>query len=165
MNYIVFQIFPVLVDISVAIIFFWIKFDYKYGVIVLISMITYTYITIKITEWRSEFRRKMNEFENKSTSIAVDSLLNFETVKYNGNERFELNRYTQAIEDYLKHDFLNSSTLPLLNLSQNLIITSGLLVGSLLCAYEVAEKKLTVGDFVLFLAYLTQLYVPVKFSF
>lgn len=104
----------------------------------------------------------MNEYNNNVNGIAVDSLLNFETVKYFGAERFEVSRYDNAMQEYLRADLKNSASLPILNLVQNLILTLALLAGSLLCSYEVTIGTKQVGDFILFNAYLLQISVPVS---
>jgi hypothetical protein len=92
----------------------------------------------------------------------VDSLLNFETVKYFSNEDYEVGRYDEALKKYMVADYKSQASLNALNLSQNLVITLGLLAGSLLAAREVVDGTLTVGDFVMFLTYITQLYGPLK---
>lgn len=87
LSYIWFSIFPVLVDIAIAIIYFCLKFDIYFGIIVFVTMVLYLALTILITEWRTKYRRKMIEMDNATNTKAVDSLLNFETVKYYGNEK------------------------------------------------------------------------------
>ena len=161
-SYIAFNIVPVLVDIFIAVIFFVIQFDIMFGIIVLTTMILYLVVTISITEWRTKYRRKMIELDNKTNSKAVDSLLNFETVKYYGNEKYELNTYQQCIRDYQDADWVSQISLRILNSMQNVVITIGMLIGSLLCASKVSKGELGVGDFVMFIAYLQQLYAPLN---
>nr|XP_009943607.1 PREDICTED: ATP-binding cassette sub-family B member 6, mitochondrial [Opisthocomus hoazin] len=115
-----------------------------------------------ITEWRSRFRRDMNARDNEAKSRAVDSLLNFETVKYYNAESYEVNRFNDAIVKYQVSEWKANASLGLLNQTQNLVIGLGLLAGSLLCAYFVTEDKLQVGDFVLFGTYIIQLYTPLN---
>ncbi|KAG1150911.1 hypothetical protein G6F37_004418 [Rhizopus arrhizus] len=160
LSQIVFQIFPALANILVAVVVFSIQFSVSFGVIVFVTMALYLYTTITLTEWRTSFRRKMNELDNFARSKAVDSLLNFETVKYYNAESFEVNRYDQAIGEYQKADYKNSASLNVLNLAQNAVITGGLLAGSLLFAYEVSQGRLTAGNFVTFNVYMMQLYTP-----
>ncbi|RUS19582.1 ATP-binding cassette, sub-family B, member 6 [Jimgerdemannia flammicorona] len=162
LSQIFFQIVPTLVDIVIAVLYFIIAFGWSFGTIVLTTMVLYIYITVAITEWRTSFRREMIELDNDARAKAVDSLLNFETVKYYNAEEFEVRRYARAIESFQVADFKSSSSLNVLNLSQNAVITAGLLVGCLLCAYKVVNGKLSVGDFVLFLTYILQLYQPVR---
>ncbi|XP_077037659.1 ATP-binding cassette sub-family B member 6 isoform X2 [Agelaius phoeniceus] len=119
-------------------------------------------LTIFITEWRTKYRRDMNTRDNEAKSRAVDSLLNFETVKYYNAESYEVNRFNDAIVKYQVSEWKVSASLGLLNQTQNLVIGLGLLAGSLLCAYFVTENKLQVGDFVLFGTYIIQLYTPLN---
>ncbi|CEG79479.1 Putative Mitochondrial ABC transporter ATM [Rhizopus microsporus] len=160
LSQIVFQIFPALANIAIAVVVFSVQFSIPFGVIVFVTMALYLYVTIVLTEWRTSFRRKMNELDNYARSKAVDSLLNFETVKYYNAESFEVNRYDQAIVEYQKADYKNSASLNVLNLAQNAVITGGLLAGSLLFAYEVSRGRLTAGAFVTFNVYMLQLYTP-----
>lgn len=119
--------------------------------------------TILITEWRTKFQRRMNLSENALKARSVDSLLNFETVKYYGNEQYEVDAYREAIQTYQKEEWRSMITLNILNTVQNVIVCLGLLAGSLLCAYLVVEGEgLTVGDYVLFASYIIQLYVPLN---
>jgi ATP-binding cassette subfamily B (MDR/TAP) protein 6 len=127
-------------------------------------MALYLYVTIRMTQWRTKFRREMNQLDNLARTKAVDSLLNFETVKYYGAESFEVDRYKTAIVDYQKADWKSSISLNVLNLTQNAVITLGLLIGSLLFAWEVSNGKLTAGDYVIFNMYMMQLYSPVSIA-
>ena len=106
----------------------------------------------------------MNTLDNFARSKAVDSLLNFETVKYYGAKYFKINRYDNAVVEYQKADWKSSVSLNILNIAQNAVITAGLLAGSLLFAWEVAQGRLTSGDFVAFNVYMMQLYTPVSGS-
>lgn len=105
----------------------------------------------------------MNLADNAQKARSVDSLLNFETVKYYGAEKYEVEAYREAILNFQKEEFSSILTLNMLNTLQNIIVCGGLLAGSLLCAYLVAEEKtLTVGQYVLFATYIIQLYVPLN---
>lgn len=116
-----------------------------------------------ITEWRTKFQRRMNLADNETRARSVDSLLNFETVKYYGAENYEVECYREAILKYQKEEWNSMITLNILNTIQNVIVCLGLIAGSLLCAYLVVhEKGLTVGDYVLFASYIIQLYVPLN---
>ncbi|KAJ9074661.1 ATP-binding cassette-type vacuolar membrane transporter Hmt1, variant 3 [Entomophthora muscae] len=163
MNYVVFSIFPTIADILIAVVLLYFYFDITYSMIVFVAMGLYMWATISITEWRTKFRRAMNEYNNNVNGIAVDSLLNFETVKYFGAENFEVTRYDNAMQEYLRADLKNSASLPILNLVQNFILTLALLAGSLLCSYEVTTGTKKVGDFILFNSYLLQISVPLNF--
>ena len=162
LSYIIFSILPTFADIGVAIIYFVIAFDAWFGLIVFLTMAFYLLATIGITEWRTKYRRDMNELQNATKAKAVDSLLNFETVKYYGAEEYEVQRLNKAVEAYQTSEWKSLSSLNVLNSAQNVIITIGLLVGSLLCAYRVTEGELKVGDFVLFATYIVQLYQPLN---
>lgn len=162
LSYIIFNILPTFADIGVAIVFFVVAFDAWFGLIVFLTMLFYLLATIGITEWRTKYRRDMNELQNETKAKAVDSLLNFETVKYYGAEEYEVQRLNKAVEAYQTSEWKSMSSLNVLNSAQNIIITLGLLVGSLLCAYRVTQGVLQVGDFVLFATYLVQLYQPLN---
>ncbi|KAM6178688.1 ATP-binding cassette sub-family B member 6 isoform 2-T2 [Rhynchocyon petersi] len=162
LSYLVFNIIPTLVDIVIGIIYFSMFFNAWFGLIVFLCMSLYLILTIVVTEWRAKFRRAMNTQENATRARAVDSLLNFETVKYYNAESYEVERYREAIIKYQSLEWKSSASLVLLNQTQNLVIGLGLLSGSLLCAYFVTEQKLQVGDFVLFGTYIIQLYMPLN---
>uniref|UniRef100_A0A674DFV9 ATP binding cassette subfamily B member 6 (LAN blood group) a n=1 Tax=Salmo trutta TaxID=8032 RepID=A0A674DFV9_SALTR len=162
LSYIVFSIFPTIADIVISIIYFITYFNAWFGLIVFVCMFLYLTLTIIITEWRTKYRRDMNTQDNNAKSKAVDSLLNFETVKYYNAENYEVNRFEDAILKYQISEWKTQASLAFLNQTQNLIIGSGLLAGSLLCAYFVQEGKFKVGDFVLFSTYIIQLYTPLN---
>ena len=163
LSYILFSIAPTLVDIGIAVVYFVIAFDGWFGLIVFITMVGYILFTIYITEWRTKYRRVMNEKDNATKAKAVDSLLNFETVKYYGAEDFEVNRLKTAILNYQLEEWKSLASLNVLNSGQNVIINVGLLFGASLCAYRVTQGVLTVGDFVLYCTYIIQLYAPLNF--
>ncbi|XP_073722339.1 ATP-binding cassette sub-family B member 6 [Misgurnus anguillicaudatus] len=162
LSYIVFSILPTIADIVIAIIYFISNFNAWFGLIVFICMALYLTLTIIITEWRTKYRRDMNTQDNNAKSKAVDSLLNFETVKYYNAESYEVSRFEDAILKYQVSEWKTNASLAFLNQTQNLIIGSGLLAGSLLCAYFVTEGKFQVGDYVLFGTYIIQLYTPLN---
>lgn len=163
LSYIVFNILPTVIDIIVAVIYFTAAFNYWFGLIVFLTMVVYLAITIALTEWRTKYRRHMNLADNEQRSRGVDSLLNFETVKYYGAEDYEINRYKQSVLNYQVEEWKSNGSLCLLNTIQNLVINGGLLAGSMLAAWMVAYNKgLTVGDYVLFSTYIMQLYTPLN---
>lgn len=162
LSYLVFNIIPTLADIIIGIVYFSTFFNAWFGLIVFLCMGFYLALTIVVTEWRTKFRRAMNMQENATRARAVDSLLNFETVKYYNAESYEVERYREAIIKYQSLEWKSNASLVLLNQTQNLVIGLGLLAGSLLCAYFVTEQKLQVGDFVLFGTYIIQLYMPLN---
>uniref|UniRef100_A0A8C8SHZ6 ATP-binding cassette sub-family B member 6 n=1 Tax=Pelusios castaneus TaxID=367368 RepID=A0A8C8SHZ6_9SAUR len=162
LSYIVFSIFPTIADIVIGIVYFCSAFNPWFGLIIFVCMSLYLTLTITITEWRTKYRRDMNTRDNEAKARAVDSLLNFETVKYYNAESYEVNRFNDAILKYQVSEWKTNASLALLNQTQNLIIGLGLLAGSLLCAYFVAEERFQVGDFVLFGTYIIQLYTPLN---
>uniref|UniRef100_A0A1B0AAF4 ATP-binding cassette sub-family B member 6 n=1 Tax=Glossina pallidipes TaxID=7398 RepID=A0A1B0AAF4_GLOPL len=163
LNYILFSIAPTIADLLVAVIFFIYAFNWWFGLIVFLTMFLYILATILVTEWRTKFQRRMNLADNEQRARSVDSLLNFETVKYYGAEHYEVKAYREAILKYQKEEFLSLTTLNILNTSQNVILCLGLLSGSMLCIYLVVHHQtLTVGDFVLFFTYLMDLYMPLN---
>eukprot|EP00095_Tigriopus_kingsejongensis_P008735 maker-scaffold683_size112676-snap-gene-0.16 protein:Tk08735 transcript:maker-scaffold683_size112676-snap-gene-0.16-mRNA-1 annotation:"atp-binding cassette sub-family b member mitochondrial isoform x1" len=163
LSYLIFNILPTVVDIVVAIIYFSSAFNIWFGLIVLVTMIIYLAITVGVTEWRTKYRRSMNLADNDQRTKGVDSLLNFETVKYYGAEKYEIDRYQDAILSYQSEEYKSQASLTLLNAAQSGIINAGLLVGSLYCGLLVTQKRLTPGDYVLFGTYILQLMVPLNF--
>nr|XP_040043422.1 ATP-binding cassette, sub-family B (MDR/TAP), member 6a [Gasterosteus aculeatus aculeatus] len=162
LSYIVFSIIPTMADIVISIIYFITNFNAWFGLIVFVCMGLYLTLTIIITEWRTKYRRDMNQKDNNAKTKAVDSLLNFETVKYYNAENYEVGRFEDAILKYQVSEWKAQASLAFLNQTQNVIIGGGLLAGSLLCAYFVTEGKFQVGDFVLFGSYIIQLYTPLN---
>ncbi|XP_043258660.1 ATP-binding cassette sub-family B member 6 [Colletes gigas] len=163
LNYILFSIVPTIVDIIVAIVFFVCTFNKWFGLIVFITMALYIAATIMVTEWRTKFQRRMNLADNAQRARSVDSLINFETVKYYGAEAYEVNSYKKSILEFQIEEWKTIITLNILNTLQNVIVCSGLLAGSLLCLHMVVNNQgLTLGDYVLFTSYIVQLYVPLN---
>ncbi|XP_026327453.1 ATP-binding cassette sub-family B member 6, mitochondrial isoform X2 [Hyposmocoma kahamanoa] len=163
LSYILFSITPTIVDILIAIGYFVTAFNVWFGFIVFSTMVLYIIATIAVTEWRTKYQRRMNLADNEQKARSVDSLLNYETVKYYGAENYEVMAYKDCILNYQKEEFNSLITLNMLNTMQNIIICSGLLAGSLLAIHMVVEtRQLTVGDYVLFASYIVQLYVPLN---
>ena len=162
LNYLIFSILPTLIDILIAIIYFSTEFSAWFGLIVFIIMAVYLTMTILVTEWRTKFRREMNTNDNQQRTKAVDSLLNFETVKYYNAENYEIDRYNQAILKYQETEWTVLATLNLLNFSQSFVMNGGFLVGSILAAYMVSQGTKTIGDYVLFGTYIAQLMGPLN---
>lgn len=163
LNYILFSIAPTIIDIIIACVFFVTAFNAWFGLIVFTTMSLYIALTILVTEWRTKYQRRMNLADNATRARSVDSLLNFETVKYYGAEQFEIDAFRSAVLNYQEEEFKSNITLNILNTVQNFIINHGLLAGSLLCVHMVVDDgSLTVGDYVLFASYIIQLYVPLN---
>nr|XP_054767869.1 ATP-binding cassette sub-family B member 6-like [Lytechinus pictus] len=163
LSYIVFNILPTIADIVIAVVYFISAFNAWFGLIVFVAMTFFIIVTVAVTEWRTKFRREMNLKDNKMRQKAIDSLLNFETVKYYNNESFEVGMYDDCITDYQVSEWKSTASLSILNSAQNLVVNAGLLVGCLLCAHIVYKGQLTAGDYVLFSSYIMQLYSPLNF--
>lgn len=164
LNYLLFSILPVIADIIIAISYLATSFNIWFAVIVLVAMILYLIATFVITEWRTKYRRIMNLADNQQKQRSIDSLLNFETVKYYANENYETERYTESILSYQKQEWKVTASLCLLNFIQLFVINGALLLGSLLCVKMVVYNEgLTVGDYILFTSYLLQLYAPLNY--
>ncbi|KAI9291730.1 P-loop containing nucleoside triphosphate hydrolase protein [Neoconidiobolus thromboides FSU 785] len=155
LNAVLFNIIPTLIDIGVAIIVFVTKFDIYIGGVVFLT-------TIKLTDWRTKYRRRCNKLDNEMEARAVDSLLNFETIKYFGNEEFEVNQYAKSIDKYQNADLETKVVSSILNTLQNIIIQIGLLVGCLIGAYRIINKQINLNEFIWIIAYIDQLYGPLN---
>ncbi|KAJ1800074.1 ATP-binding cassette-type vacuolar membrane transporter Hmt1 [Coemansia sp. RSA 2399] len=159
---VIFNVLPTLVDIVLACYFFSVMFDLYFGTIVFTTMGSYLAVTIMFTSWRAKYRRKSNYLDNEMEARAVDSLLNFETVKYYNAEKFECNEYTHAVDEFQEAEWLSNATMTMMNLGQSLIVQIGMCAGALLSARRVYEGAMTVGDFTMLLAYIMQLYEPLN---
>ncbi|KAG0003773.1 ATP-binding cassette sub- B member 6, mitochondrial [Entomortierella chlamydospora] len=162
----IFDILPCMIDIVVASITLTRSFDIYFGIIVGVTMICYIYATILMTNWRTHYRRVSNDLENVVEARAVDSLLNYETIKLFVTEKYETRKYTEAILAYQEAECKSQYTLGILNTTLNFVIQGGLAIGCLLCAERVSQKEMTVSDFVMYYTYLLQLYGPLdKFGY
>jgi ABC-type transport system involved in Fe-S cluster assembly fused permease/ATPase subunit len=123
----------------------------------------YISFTIVVTEWRTKFRKEMNELDSSAHSRAIDSLLNYETVKYFNNEEFEARRYDENLERYRRAAVKSQTTLSLLNTGQQLIIASGLVAMLWRATQGVVDGRMTLGDLVMVNAFMIQLYIPLGF--
>ncbi|MFN7191995.1 MAG: ABCB family ABC transporter ATP-binding protein/permease, partial [Rhodospirillales bacterium] len=141
----------------------WWLYDWRFAAVTLVTIALYVAYTFAITAWRLRYRRKMLEAEGEASTKAVDSLLNYETVKYFGNEAHEARRFDKSLDSYEKAAILSKTSLSLLNVGQGFTIALGLTGVMLLAASEVAAGRMTVGGFVLVNAYLIQLYLPLNF--
>ncbi|CAK5265361.1 unnamed protein product [Mycena citricolor] len=157
-----FTIVPTLIDIAVALFVFCFKFELLLAIVIFVVMVAYFSSSVIITRWRTKLRREMNERDIVTRGIHTDCLLNYETVKYFGGEEHEGRRYREAVQGYQQLESRVILSLSFLNLVQNLIISSGLLVCSLIVAWRVTQGQMTASDFVVFITYLTQLYAPLN---
>ncbi len=158
-----YSIFPTFIEFSLVLGYLWYFYDIWFSLITLISLVLYIIFTVIITEWRTQLRRTMNELDSRANQKAVDSLLNFETVKYFANEHFEANRYDESLKSYQKAAILSQKTLAALNLGQQVIITVGLVLIIWRAATGVADGSMTLGDLVLVNTLMLQLYIPLNF--
>ncbi len=158
-----FNTFPTLFEMVLVSVVLWYKFSILYALITVVTVICYVWFTYKATEWRIELRRQMNEADNEAGSKAIDSLLNFETVKYFGNERYETDRFDMSIARYEQAATKTMTSLSWLNSGQVIIFTTGMVISMVLAARGVVAGSLSVGDFVMVHAFLIQLYLPLNF--
>ena len=164
LRYLVFSTGPLLLElIFISLAIFWKLQDWRYVGIILVTIGIYVWFTFGVTEWRVKLRRKMNEHDTDANQKAIDSLLNFETVKYFGAAKREAARYDIAMAGYEAAALKTSYSLAFLNFGQTVLITIGLLSVMLLAALGVQAGELTVGDFVLVNAYMIQITMPLNF--
>jgi ATP-binding cassette subfamily B protein len=159
----VFNILPTLLEVAMVTGILWRLFDWRYAMLTFVAVGLYIGFTVGFTNWRVQFRRRMNESDSEAQTKAVDSLLNYETVKYFGNEDHEAGRFDEALARYERAAVRSQVSLNLLNLGQAVIIAIGLGLVMLLAARGVQTHALTVGKFVLVNTYLMQLYQPLNF--
>lgn len=161
---ILFNIIPTFIDIVVALIAFCFLFRWTLALVIFLVMVAYVSASVILTKWRTRLRRKMNDRDIITRGIHTDCLLNYETVKYFGGEQHEGERYREAIREYQALEYKVTISLNLLNLVQNFVITLGLLIGSLMVAYEITSSgsEPQASKFVVFIVYLAQLYGPLN---
>lgn len=163
LNFMIFNILPTLVEIGLVCIILLLNYDSIFALIITGTILIYIVYTLLVTEWRMRFRRAMNDMDSEANNQAIDSLLNYETVKYFNNEAFEVNHYDQKLARWEKSAIRNQVSLSVLNVGQGIIIAVGLTALMLLAGQGVVEGELTIGDLVLINAYLLQLYLPLGF--
>jgi ATP-binding cassette, subfamily B, heavy metal transporter len=163
LTYMLFSIIPVVLEFSLVAAVLLSKFDWHFAAITFAAVVLYLGFTFGITEWRMEIRRRANELDSKANSRAIDSLLNYETVKYFNNEEFEARRYDENLRKFESAEVKNEASLGLLNIGQSAIIALAVTVLMILAAQGVVDKSLTLGDLVLVNGLLIQLYIPLNF--
>ncbi|WP_417433050.1 ABCB family ABC transporter ATP-binding protein/permease [Kiloniella sp.] len=163
LTFLMFNVIPTLIEITVVCILLWVLFDWRFAVVPLVTILAYIFLTLRITEWRITLRRDMNAADNDANTKAVDSLLNFETVKYFGNEEHEAKRYDRGLAAYEHAAIRSRTSLSSLNIVQSGIISLGASLMMIMSAYGVVNGAMTVGDFVMVNAYLLQLAMPLNF--
>ena len=163
MRYFVFNILPVVIEIFLVCLIFFTLFGFQYSLITFFTIFFYALVTFKITRWRLKFRKDLNESDNKVSNTILESLINFETVKFFNNEKFEFKRLKKHLKSYEFFANKNRTSLAFLNITQNIIIILGVTILMIISATEVKKEILTVGDFVIINTYLLQLYQPLNF--
>ncbi|MBE2243830.1 MAG: ABC transporter ATP-binding protein/permease [Burkholderiaceae bacterium] len=162
-SYSIYSIIPTAIEVGLVLVYLAWKFDAWFAGITLAALVVYIAFTVSLTEWRTKFRRQMNEFDSLSHSRAIDSLLNYETVKYFNNEEFEARRYDENLEKLRRATLTSQRTLSLLNTGQQLIIATALVAILWRATQGVVDGRLTLGDLVMVNAFMIQLYVPLNF--
>ncbi len=162
-SYSLYSIIPTLIEVTLVLTLLAVKFDVWFAWITIIALVFYVTFTVTVTEWRTQFRREMNELDSSAHSRAIDSLLNYETVKYFNNEDFEAKRYDENLERYRRAAIKSQRTLSMLNTGQQLIIAIGLVAMLYRATLGVVDGRMTLGDLVMINAFMIQLYIPLGF--
>lgn len=162
-SYSLYSILPTLIEFCLVLGYFAYSYDIWFAIITLVALILYIAFTIVVTEWRTHYRRTMNDMDSKANQKAIDSLLNFETVKYFGNEAFEAGRYDENLLRYQTAAVKSQKTLAVLNLGQQVIIALGLMLILWRATVGVVDGAMTLGDLVLVNTLMIQLYIPLNF--
>jgi len=162
-SYSLYSILPTIIEVALVLTLLGSMFDMGYAWITLTALVLYVVFTVVVTEWRTQFRRQMNELESTSQSKAVDSLLNYETVKYFNNEAFEAERYDQSLQRLRRVRIKTQTTLSMLNAGQQLIIATALVLMLWRATQGVVDGRLSLGDLVMVNAFMIQLYIPLGF--
>ena len=162
-SYSLYSIIPTLIEVTLVLSILAVKFDIWFAWITLAALACYITFTVTVTEWRTQFRKEMNELDSSAHSRAIDSLLNYETVKYFNNENFEAKRYDDNLAKYRKAAIKSQRTLSMLNSGQQLIIAVGLVAMLWRATQGVVDGRMTLGDLVMVNAFMIQLYIPLGF--
>ena len=162
-SYSLYSIFPTLIEVAMVLTLLAVKFDIWFAWITIIALIVYITFTIVVTEWRTQFRKVMNDLDSTAHSRAIDSLLNYETVKYFNNEEFEARRYDDNLVRYRQAAIKSQTSLSILNTGQQLIIATGLVAMLWRATQGVVDGRMTLGDLVMVNAFMIQLYIPLGF--
>ncbi len=162
-SYSLYSILPTLIEVALVLVFFVVKYEAYYAIVTFLALATYIVFTIKVTEWRTHFRRTMNDLDSRANTRAIDSLLNYETVKYFGNEEYEARRYDENLQRYRTAAVQSQNSLSLLNGGQQAIIATGLVFILWRATQGVLAGRLTLGDLVLVNTFMLQLYIPLNF--
>ncbi|MFK3740549.1 ABCB family ABC transporter ATP-binding protein/permease [Massilia sp. TN1-12] len=162
-SYSLFSILPTLVEISLVLGYLAFHYDKWFSIITGVALLTYIVFTVTVTEWRTHFRRTMNELDSKANTKAIDSLINYETVKYFGNEDYEAKRYDEGLQNYERAAVRSQTSLSLLNSGQSLIIAAAVTAILWRATQGVIDGTMSLGDLVLVNSFMIQLYIPLNF--
>ena len=163
LTFLLFNILPTLLEIGLVAAILFVKYNPWFAIITFVTLVVYIVFTLFITEWRMVYRRTMNDMDSKANTRAIDSLLNYETVKYFGNEQYEVRRYDEQMSKWEVSAVQNQTSLAALNAGQSTIIAVGITLLMLLAADEVVKGNMTLGDLVLVNVFMIQLYMPLHF--
>jgi ABC-type transport system involved in Fe-S cluster assembly fused permease/ATPase subunit len=163
LNYMAFSILPIAIEFSMITLIMLQQYDAIFTLAMFGSVIAYMLFTFAVTEWRMDFRHHMNRFDSQANSIAFDSLINYETVKYFNNEQLELKRYDETLSDWEHWAVKSQSSMSLLNFGQGAVIALGVTLMMFLAADAVSRGEMSIGDLVLVNAFLLQLFIPLGF--
>ncbi len=163
LTFLLFNILPTLLEIGLVAGILFVKYDPWFAIITFATLLVYIAFTLVVTEWRMVFRRTMNDMDSKANTRAIDSLINYETVKYFGNEKYEVHRYDEQMQRWEVSAVRNQTSLATLNAGQSIIIAIGVTMLMLLAADGVVKGTMTIGDLVLVNVYMLQLYMPLHF--
>ena len=162
-SYSLYSILPTVIEVVLVLTLLAVQFDAWFAGITLGALVVYVIFTIIVTEWRTQFRRQLNELDSVAHTKAIDSLLNYETVKYFNNEHFEASRYDESLEKLRRAQLKSQTTLSLLNTGQQLIIATALVLMLWRATQGVVEGHMTLGDLVMVNGFMIQLYIPLNF--
>jgi len=163
LNFMLFNILPTLFEMGLVTVILLVRYDASYALVTLGTIVVYITFTLVITEWRMIFRRTMNEMDSKANTKAIDSLINYETVKYFNNEAWEAGRYDETLQKWEKAAVRNQTSLSVLNIGQAAIVAIGVTILMVMASNGVVTGAMTIGDLVLVNAFLIQLYMPLHF--
>ena len=161
--FLAFSIIPTLFEITVVCVYLAVEFKWYFATITIFTVVVYSIFTLVITNWRTQFRVRMNEAESRANTSSVDALLNYETVKYFGNLEFEVQRYDRDLILWEKESIKSETSLAFLNLGQGLFISIGIIWLLFLAADGIITGEMTLGDFIMLNAFLLQMYIPLNF--
>ena len=163
LRFMLFNVLPTILEVVLVCGILWHLYGVTYAALTFVILVIYVVWTLGITEWRIKFRRTMNETDSEANTKAIDSLLNFETVKYFGNEDHEAARFDHALQRHERAAVQSGTSLALLNIGQGLIISIGVTIAMIMAGFGVADGTMTIGDFVLINSYLIQVFMPLNF--